>query len=130
MARPPLPLGEHGSISVTSRRGLWVARCRFRGLDGITRHIQKSGKSKTAARLALQDELRVQRGNAPRCCAPSPASAMRPTSGWARSAPAGRTRRPPTAEDVAICSHIAHDRKAATPPLTSSNALHVTELIT
>ena len=62
MARPPLPLGEHGSISVTARRGLWVARCRFRGLDGITRHIQKSGKSKTAARLALQEELRAQRG--------------------------------------------------------------------
>ena len=53
MARPPLPLGEHGSISVASRRGFWVARCRFRGLDGVTRHIQKSGKSKTAARLAL-----------------------------------------------------------------------------
>ncbi len=41
---------------------MWRARCRFRGLDGITRHIQKSGKSKTAARLALQDELRAQRG--------------------------------------------------------------------
>ena len=62
MARPPLPLGEHGSIALASRRGLWVARCRFRGLDGVTRHIQKSGKTKTAARLALQDELRAQRG--------------------------------------------------------------------
>src|SRR5947209_19530627 len=62
MARPPLPLGEHGSISLAFRRGLWVARCRFRGLDGVTRHIQKSGKSKTAARLALQEELRAQCG--------------------------------------------------------------------
>jgi Phage integrase, N-terminal SAM-like domain len=62
MARPPLPLGEHGSISVAPKRGLWVARCRVRGFDGVTRHIQKSGKSKTAARLALQDELRAQRG--------------------------------------------------------------------
>ena len=49
MARPPLPLGEHGSISLASRRGVWVARRRFRGLDSVTRHIQKSGKSKTAA---------------------------------------------------------------------------------
>ena len=62
MARPPLPLREHGSISVTFARGVWRARCRFRGLDGVTRHIQKSGKTKTAARLALQDELRAQRG--------------------------------------------------------------------
>jgi hypothetical protein len=60
MARPPLPLGEHGSISVTSRRGLCVAR--FRGLDGGTQHLQKSDKTKTAARLALQEELRAQRG--------------------------------------------------------------------
>lgn len=62
MARPPLPLGEHGTISVTCRRGLWVARCRLRGIDGVTRHVQKAGKSKTAARLALQEELRSQRG--------------------------------------------------------------------
>ena len=62
MARPPLPLGEHGSISLAPKRGLWVARCRFRGVDGVTRHIQKSGKSRTAARLALQEELRSQRG--------------------------------------------------------------------
>ena len=62
MARPPLPLGEHGSISVAPKRDVWVARCRVRGFDGVTRHIQKSGKSKTAARLALQDELRAQRG--------------------------------------------------------------------
>jgi integrase len=60
MARPPLPLGEHGTISIAPKRGLWVAH--VRGFDGVTRHIQKSGKSKSAARLALQDELRAQRG--------------------------------------------------------------------
>src|SRR5436190_1957605 len=62
MARPPLPLGAHGSISVTAKRGAWVARCRFRSLNGVTRHVQKSGRTKTAARLALQEELRTQRG--------------------------------------------------------------------
>src|SRR4051812_23992375 len=44
MARPPLPLGEHGSISVAPKCGLWVARCRVRVFDGVTRHIQKAGK--------------------------------------------------------------------------------------
>ncbi len=62
MARPPLPLGQHGAISVTSNNGRWIARCRVRGLDGVTRKIERSGKSRTAARLALQDELRSQRG--------------------------------------------------------------------
>lgn len=62
MARPPLPLGQHGTISVTSKGARWVARCRVRGLDGVTRHVQKSGRSRTAARLVLQEELRAQHG--------------------------------------------------------------------
>lgn len=62
MARPPLPLGQHAAISVTSKNGRWIARCRVRGFDGVTRHVQKSGKSRTAARLALQNELRTLRG--------------------------------------------------------------------
>ncbi|MDT7617738.1 MAG: hypothetical protein QOF00_5185 [Pseudonocardiales bacterium] len=62
MARPPLRLGQPGEISITGRGGRWVARCRVRGLDGVTRKIERSGKSRTAARLALQDELRSQRG--------------------------------------------------------------------
>ena len=44
MARPPLPLGEHGEISIAPKRGQWVARCRFRGLDGITRKVERWGK--------------------------------------------------------------------------------------
>ena len=39
MARPPLPLGQHGEISVAPKRGQWVARCRLRGFDGVTRKI-------------------------------------------------------------------------------------------
>jgi hypothetical protein len=62
MARPPLPLGQHGEISITSQRGQWVARCRLRGLDGVTRKVERWGKTRTAARLALQEELRSQRG--------------------------------------------------------------------
>lgn len=62
MARPPLPLGQHGEISIATKRGQWVARCRWRGFDGVTRKVERAGRSKTAARLALQDELRRARG--------------------------------------------------------------------
>ena len=62
MARPPLPLGQHGEISIATKRGQWVARCRWRGFDGVTRKVERAGRTKTAARLALQDELRRARG--------------------------------------------------------------------
>jgi hypothetical protein len=62
MARPPLPLGRHGAISIGPKRGQWVARCRLRGLDGVTRKIEKWGRARTAARLALQEELRTLSG--------------------------------------------------------------------
>ena len=62
MARPPLALGHHGSIKVTRDRGQWVARCRFRDLDGVTRRVARWGSSKTAAQHALQDEIRERRG--------------------------------------------------------------------
>jgi hypothetical protein len=47
-----------------------VARCRVRGLDGVTRHVQKSGSTKTAARLALQAELRTRSGERPEVLRP------------------------------------------------------------
>lgn len=73
MARPPLPLGEHGEISIAPKRGQWVARCRFRGLDGVTRKVERWGKSRTAVRLALQDELLLaQRGERAEMLQPEP----------------------------------------------------------
>jgi hypothetical protein len=62
MARSPLALGHHVSITVTRDRGQWVARCRFRDLDGVTRRVARWGSSKTAAQQAIQDELRERRG--------------------------------------------------------------------
>ncbi|HEU0088416.1 MAG TPA: tyrosine-type recombinase/integrase [Pseudonocardiaceae bacterium] len=62
MARPPLPLGHHGAIKVTRDGGQWVARCRVRDLDGVTRRVARWGSSRTAALGALQDELRQRRG--------------------------------------------------------------------
>ena len=62
MARPPLPLGHHGSVKLARESGQWVARCRVRDLDGVTRKVERWGSSRTAAQGALQDELRQRRG--------------------------------------------------------------------
>lgn len=62
MARPPLPIGTYGEISVTpapGRRTRFRARVRFRDVDGITRHVERVGSSRAAAvnnlRAALRD---------------------------------------------------------------------------
>jgi integrase len=62
MARPPLGLGKHGSIRVTSEGGQWVARCRFRQPNGQTVRVERWASSKTAATNNLQDELRNRAG--------------------------------------------------------------------
>ncbi|MGH3809444.1 MAG: hypothetical protein ACRDRU_23020, partial [Pseudonocardiaceae bacterium] len=62
MARPPLGLGKHGSIRVTREGGQWVARCRFRQLNGQTVRVERWGPSKTASTSNLQDELRNRAG--------------------------------------------------------------------
>src|SRR3954454_19153739 len=93
MARPPLRLGQHGEISVAPKRGQWVARCRLRGFDGVTRKLERAGRTRTAARQALQGELRRQRGERTEVLRSRPGSARQPASGWARSASAARTPR-------------------------------------
>jgi hypothetical protein len=45
MARPPLPLGQHGNTKVKREDGRWVARCRVRDLDGVTRRAERWGSS-------------------------------------------------------------------------------------
>lgn len=40
--RPPLRIGAHGKITRTQvAKGVWVARCRTRDLDGMTRRIER-----------------------------------------------------------------------------------------
>lgn len=65
MARPPLPLGTPGQIRVTEDRPkVWVARCRFRDHDGVTRQLKAHGPTKTAASTALHATIRDrQRGS-------------------------------------------------------------------
>lgn len=62
MGRPPLPVGTAGSITVNPvATGGYEARCRFRDLDGITRAVERRGKSRQAARAALNEHLRVRK---------------------------------------------------------------------
>ncbi len=62
MARPPLPLGTHGNIWVVKRGSRYLARCRYRDMDGTTRYLERVGASKTVANRKLQDALRSFRG--------------------------------------------------------------------
>jgi integrase len=58
LARPPLPPGSHGSISVIETRPKhFRARCRYRDLAGRSTWVERSAASKTAARRALLDAV-------------------------------------------------------------------------
>lgn len=40
--RPPLRIGQHGKITRAQvERGVWVARCRYRDRDGMTRRVER-----------------------------------------------------------------------------------------
>ena len=81
MVRPPLSMGAHGSITIMKRAGpttVYVARCRFRDYDGVTRSLERHGPTKTAANRALQDEIRARTG--------SPAAPLRPDHTFERAA--------------------------------------------
>lgn len=80
MARPPLAIGTHGSMKAKYRadRKVWVAHTRFRDFDGVTRLVQRVGRSQTAALAALQDDIRKRIG--------SPANPLRPTDTFERAA--------------------------------------------
>lgn len=40
--RPPLRLGQHGKVRrIELGKGLWVARCRYRDTDGVTRVVER-----------------------------------------------------------------------------------------
>ncbi|OYN81699.1 site-specific integrase [Mycolicibacterium sphagni] len=42
--RPPLRIGQHGKISRTYLgSGIWMARCRYRDADGVTRIVERRG---------------------------------------------------------------------------------------
>lgn len=57
MGRPPLPVGTWGAVRVEPIAGGFRARARFRDYDGRTRDIERTGKTKGAARSALTAAL-------------------------------------------------------------------------
>ena len=59
MPRPPLDLGTAGTITTREAApGRWVARCRFRDWDGVTRQVKATGASRAKAEAALKVSLR------------------------------------------------------------------------
>lgn len=64
MARPPLPIGTYGKIKTYPLpEGGFRARVRFRDHDGVTRHVERVGSSRTAATNNLRTAIR-DRGQA------------------------------------------------------------------
>lgn len=54
-----MDIGMHGDITVaTLKSGTYQALCRYRDLDGVTRRVTASGRTKTAARQALTAKLK------------------------------------------------------------------------
>ncbi|WP_411699173.1 tyrosine-type recombinase/integrase [Conyzicola sp.] len=64
MGRPPLPIGTNGSITVTGTKPKFVARTRFRDSDGVTRNVERGGKTEGAAKAALNTALRDRKAHA------------------------------------------------------------------
>lgn len=59
MPRPPLPLGTHGKIRVYKLGPRRVrARTNYRGYDGVTRPVERIGRSKADAENRLKEALR------------------------------------------------------------------------
>lgn len=59
MGRPPHPIGTAGAIrTYKDGPGRWRARTTFRDFDGVTREVQKAGKTEAAAKRALAEALR------------------------------------------------------------------------
>lgn len=63
MPRPPLPVGSHGRITVTvSASGNHVARASYRDQDGVTRLVERAGRTPSLARNKLLAALQQRSG--------------------------------------------------------------------
>lgn len=56
--RPPLRIGQHGKITrLQLDKGVWVARCRYRDSDGVTRLVERRSPGKDQHGKAAEDAL-------------------------------------------------------------------------
>ncbi len=58
MGRPPLPIGTYGKIRTYQTVTGWRARTKYRDADGVTRPVERTGRSEAAAVRALKSALR------------------------------------------------------------------------
>lgn len=57
--RPPLRIGQHGKITRIDQGGtVWIARCRYRDSDGVTRIVERRGPSGDKHGKIAEDTLR------------------------------------------------------------------------
>ncbi|MER7078504.1 Site-specific recombinase XerD [Saccharopolyspora kobensis] len=57
MPRPPLPIGTYGKIRFYETGSGWRAVTKFRDFDGVTRPVERSGRTKAAAERILKKAL-------------------------------------------------------------------------
>ena len=63
MGMPNLPIGSHGEIFTTELpSGRWNAEARFRGGNGKTRKVRRTGKTELAAKNRLREACRDEAG--------------------------------------------------------------------
>lgn len=53
MGRPPHPLGVSGKVRIYRTESGWRARTTYHDHDGVTREVQRHGRTKAAAERAL-----------------------------------------------------------------------------
>lgn len=58
MARPPHPLGTTGNVRTYRTRSGWRARTTYRDFDGVTREVQRHGRTEAAAKRPLAEAVR------------------------------------------------------------------------
>ena len=57
MPRPPLPIGAHGEVRAYRHGPSWRAMTKFRDFDGVTRRVERYGRTKAAAERNLKKAL-------------------------------------------------------------------------
>lgn len=62
MGRPPLPIGTYGKIRTHQTSSGWRAVAKFRDHDGVTRTVERRGRTESAAIRTLKTALRDRKG--------------------------------------------------------------------
>ena len=58
MVRPPLPIGTSGRVRTYRTPSGWRARASYRDYDGVTREVEKHGRTKASAERLLATAVR------------------------------------------------------------------------